>query len=170
MVCFKKVTGTITEGKPSVEKVVAFDTFDENELLKYSASLNQYSEHPLAEAVRTLARDENIALVEPQNFESGLSRGVVMSSSPSRPLRERGRAPSEAELAGIPWLAWLGPGDQDLARNSIVMATAGPGEQICRIGRPATYWFGLVDGLLKMSNEPGAGAPITFTGVPPARG
>jgi len=90
-----------------------------------------------------------------------------MSSSPSRPLRERGRAPSEAELAGIPWLAWLGPGDQDLARNSIVMATAGPGEQICRIGRPATYWFGLVDGLLKMSNEPGAGAPITFTGVPP---
>ncbi|MBT9598355.1 MAG: Crp/Fnr family transcriptional regulator [Vitreoscilla sp.] len=90
-----------------------------------------------------------------------------MSPIPSRPLRERARTPGAAELAGIPWLAWLEPDDQAMARNSIVMASTGPGEQICRIGRPATYWFGLVDGLLKMSNEPGAGAPITFTGVPP---
>ncbi len=84
-----------------------------------------------------------------------------------RPLRERARAPSDAELASIPWLAVLEPEDQRMARASIMLAHAEPGEQICRIGRPATYWFGVLEGLLKMNNEPGAGAPITFTGVPP---
>ena len=44
-------TGTITEGKPSVEKVIATDVIDENTLIQYIASLNQYSEHPLAEAI-----------------------------------------------------------------------------------------------------------------------
>jgi hypothetical protein len=60
----------------------------------------------------------------------------------SRPLRERARAPSEAELAGIPWLAVLEPEDRQRARASIMLASAAPGEQICRVGRPATYWFG----------------------------
>ena len=44
-----------------------------------------------------------------------------------------------------------------------------PGELVCRVGRPVTYWFGVVDGLLKMSNDSlardGSGIPITFTGV-----
>ncbi len=44
-------TGTITEGKPSVEKVIATDSVDEITLLKYITTLNQYSEHPLAEAI-----------------------------------------------------------------------------------------------------------------------
>jgi CRP-like cAMP-binding protein len=41
------------------------------------------------------------------------------------------------------------------------------GELVCRVGRPVTYWFGLVDGLLKMSNTSALGMPITFTGVSP---
>jgi CRP-like cAMP-binding protein len=46
------------------------------------------------------------------------------------------------------------------------VADAAPGEYLCRIGRPATLWFGVVEGLLKMSNDNALGAPITFTGVP----
>jgi CRP-like cAMP-binding protein len=42
-----------------------------------------------------------------------------------------------------------------------------PGELLCRVGRPVTYWFGVIDGLLKMSNDSTVGMPITFTGVPP---
>ena len=40
---------------------------------------------------------------------------------------------------------------------------------MCRVGRPVTYWFGVLDGLLKMSNDgaSGGGMPITFTGLPP---
>jgi Cu+-exporting ATPase len=70
-------TGTITEGKPSVEKVVAFNTFDENELLKYSASLNQYSEHPLAEAVVKYAKLKTIAVVDVKDFEAVAGKGVI---------------------------------------------------------------------------------------------
>ncbi|MFN8283337.1 MAG: heavy metal translocating P-type ATPase [Chitinophagales bacterium] len=70
-------TGTITEGKPSVEKVVAFDTFDENELLKYGASLNQYSEHPLAEAVVKYAKFKTITVVDVKDFEAVAGKGVI---------------------------------------------------------------------------------------------
>lgn len=90
-----------------------------------------------------------------------------MSPAPAPPLRERARSLSAAELAGIPWLAVLEPADRDRATASLMVAHAEPGELICRIGRPATFWFGVIDGLLKMSNEPGVGVPITFTGVPP---
>ncbi len=41
------------------------------------------------------------------------------------------------------------------------------GELLCRVGRPASFWFGVIDGLLKMSNDSPGGIPITFTGIPP---
>ena len=41
------------------------------------------------------------------------------------------------------------------------------GEIVCKIGRPVRFWFGVVDGLLKMSNDSDLGVPITFTGLPP---
>ena len=47
------------------------------------------------------------------------------------------------------------------------VVTVEPGELVCRVGRPVTYWFGVIDGLLKMSNDSALGVPITFTGVPP---
>ena len=84
-----------------------------------------------------------------------------------KPLRERARKPTAPELAGIPWLAVLEPEDRARAEAAIVIATAEPGDFICRIGRPATYWFGVVEGLLKMSNDAAQGPLITFTGVPP---
>jgi CRP/FNR family cyclic AMP-dependent transcriptional regulator len=41
------------------------------------------------------------------------------------------------------------------------------GDYVCRVGRPVTYWFGVVDGLLKMSSDNADGQTMTFTGVPP---
>ena len=38
---------------------------------------------------------------------------------------------------------------------------------MCRVGRPVTYWFGVVEGLLKMSSDDAQGQTMTFTGVPP---
>ena len=38
---------------------------------------------------------------------------------------------------------------------------------MCRAGRPATYWFGVIDGLLKMSSDSAQGQTMTFTGIPP---
>ena len=70
-------TGTITEGKPSVEKVVAFDNYQETDLLQKIASLNQSSEHPLAEAVVHFAKSKNISLQEITNFETIAGKGVI---------------------------------------------------------------------------------------------
>lgn len=69
-------TGTLTEGKPVFEKVIAASGFDENEILTLAASLDQGSEHPLAEAIVRAARDRNLALHKPQFFESGSGIGV----------------------------------------------------------------------------------------------
>jgi len=89
-------------------------------------------------------------------------------NAPDNSLRSRARAPTEEELAGIHWLPLLEPGDQAFARDALLIGTAEPGDTICRYGRAPTYWFGVVEGLLKMSNDPTRGGPlITFTGVPP---
>ncbi|MCL6462524.1 MAG: copper-translocating P-type ATPase [Flavobacterium micromati] len=69
-------TGTITEGKPSVEKVFAIEN-NENELLQNCASLNQYSEHPLAEAVIKFAKLKQISLIEVNDFEAIAGKGVI---------------------------------------------------------------------------------------------
>jgi CRP-like cAMP-binding protein len=83
-------------------------------------------------------------------------------------LRDRARAPTERELDGIPWLRVLEADDRRMATGAIQVATALPGDHLCRFGRPATYWFGLIDGLLKMSNDDySGGAIVTYTGVPP---
>lgn len=74
-------TGTITEGKPSVEKVVSNDPDEENKILKYIASLSKYSEHPLSEAIVRYAKNKNISLEEVDDFESISGKGVIGSIS-----------------------------------------------------------------------------------------
>jgi Cu2+-exporting ATPase len=69
-------TGTLTEGKPSVEKVVALEGTS-NELLQQIASLNQYSEHPLAKAVVNYAKDNNVKLTKVNDFEAVAGMGVI---------------------------------------------------------------------------------------------
>jgi CRP/FNR family transcriptional regulator, cyclic AMP receptor protein len=90
----------------------------------------------------------------------------LLVSSPL-PLRARARAPEAAELAGIAWLANLQDEERARAIADLQVVTVHPGELLCRVGKPATYWFGVIDGLLKMSNDTAQGVPVTFTGVPP---
>ncbi|MDL2290126.1 heavy metal translocating P-type ATPase [Paludibacteraceae bacterium OttesenSCG-928-F17] len=60
-------TGTITEGKPHVTDIIVHKT-DENSLLSISASLEKYSEHPLAEAIIEEAQRKEITIFEVENF------------------------------------------------------------------------------------------------------
>jgi Cu2+-exporting ATPase len=69
-------TGTITEGKPTVEKIYAIDN-NEDFLLQNIASLNQHSEHPLAQAVVNFAKEKNQSLLEVPNFEAVAGKGVL---------------------------------------------------------------------------------------------
>ncbi len=83
------------------------------------------------------------------------------------PLYKRGREPDAAELAGIPWLALLLPAERAQAVAELIVGDALPGDYVCRVGKPVTYWFGVVEGLLKMSSDNAQGMTMTFTGVPP---
>ena len=84
-----------------------------------------------------------------------------------QPIYQRARAPSAAELENIPWLHTLDAGERKVAVADLKVVSIATGELLCRFGRPATYWFGVIEGLLKMSNDTALGVPITFTGVPP---
>src|SRR5688572_29412047 len=63
-------TGTLTEGKPSLVTVAPQPPYDEATLLRLAASLERVSEHPLAEAIATGARDRGISLAPVQQFTS----------------------------------------------------------------------------------------------------
>ena len=69
-------TGTLTEGKPTFERVIAASGFDEAEVLRLAASLDQGSEHPLAHAVVAAALARGITLAKADEFESGTGIGV----------------------------------------------------------------------------------------------
>lgn len=97
------------------------------------------------------------------------SRANAMSNNanaPTAPLRQRARAARADELARVPWWPLLDGTERARVAADIQVADAEPGELLCRIGRPATLWLGVVEGLLKMSNDSAQGAPLTFTGVP----
>ncbi|WP_046758211.1 MULTISPECIES: heavy metal translocating P-type ATPase [Kordia] len=70
-------TGTITEGKPTVETVGVFsDTLNEKELLQYIVSLNTNSEHPLAEATVKYGKEHNAEIIKSENFSAITGKGV----------------------------------------------------------------------------------------------
>ncbi|MGO4911793.1 heavy metal translocating P-type ATPase [Leeuwenhoekiella sp. W20_SRS_FM14] len=70
-------TGTITEGKPSVEAVGSSEGFDENQVLEYIVSLNTLSEHPLAEATVRYAKEQKVTSSKAENFNSVTGKGVT---------------------------------------------------------------------------------------------
>lgn len=70
-------TGTLTEGKPRLVRVVAASGFAEGEVLGLAATLERASEHPLAQAIVSGASDRGVALETVKGFESRTGRGVV---------------------------------------------------------------------------------------------
>ncbi len=70
-------TGTLTEGKPRVTRIVSMAGFQQAEILALAASLERSSEHPLAAAVVAAAKAANATLQEPTEFASVTGKGVT---------------------------------------------------------------------------------------------
>lgn len=70
-------TGTLTEGKPKLINVDAYEDYDEMTVLKLAASLERGSEHPLAEAIVKGANERNVEFTEVEDFESVTGKGVI---------------------------------------------------------------------------------------------
>src|SRR3546814_20196194 len=69
-------TGTLTDGRPAVKEVVAFGGFDADQVLHLAASLDQGSDHPLADAIVAEARRRNFESDRVEDFDSVTGMGV----------------------------------------------------------------------------------------------
>ncbi|MET4081796.1 heavy metal translocating P-type ATPase [Pedobacter sp. UYP30] len=71
-------TGTVTEGKPSVEKIISVDkNYSEDDILEKIISLNKNSEHPLAQATLKYGEEKNIKINAVEDFEAVTGKGVI---------------------------------------------------------------------------------------------
>lgn len=70
-------TGTLTEGRPAVIALHAARGFEEQDVIRLAASLENRSEHPLADAIVRSAHDRSLALSEPISFDSPTGKGVI---------------------------------------------------------------------------------------------
>jgi Cu+-exporting ATPase len=70
-------TGTLTEGKPQIASIESTGELSDNDLLKLAASLEQGSEHPLAEAIVKAAKDRKLELSPASDFQSKTGQGVI---------------------------------------------------------------------------------------------
>ncbi len=70
-------TGTLTEGKPKLIDIISLDHQNKDEILRFAASLEQNSEHPLAHAIVSAATDRNLALLKVKNFNAVTGKGIV---------------------------------------------------------------------------------------------
>jgi Cu+-exporting ATPase len=77
-------TGTLTEGRPAFDRTIAAPGFTDDEVLRFAASLDQGSEHPLADAIVHAARARGLALDKPDSFESDSGIGVRGTLGPRR--------------------------------------------------------------------------------------
>jgi Cu+-exporting ATPase len=69
-------TGTLTKGEPSVTDIVESKGYKREDILRYAASAEKGSEHPLGEAIVDRAREENIPLINPEKFNAIAGRGI----------------------------------------------------------------------------------------------
>ncbi|HLF76670.1 MAG TPA: heavy metal translocating P-type ATPase [Dehalococcoidia bacterium] len=77
-------TGTLTRGEPNVTDIVTFGTYTESEILSLSASAEQGSEHPLAQAIVRGGQHRGLDLLSSEAFESVPGEGVLVSTADKR--------------------------------------------------------------------------------------
>jgi heavy metal translocating P-type ATPase len=95
-------TGTLTEGKPTVVAIVTASGFVENEVLRFAASVERASEHPLAAAIVAAAPLRKIELGRVQGFDSPVGKGVVGVVERCRVVIGNGSFLSELGIATAP--------------------------------------------------------------------
>ncbi|QGS60539.1 heavy metal translocating P-type ATPase [Shewanella algae] len=131
-------TGTITEGKPAVTQVDIFDdAFDERELLRAVASLEQHSGHPLAAALLDAAKAKEVVLSEPQEFDYRQGQGLLgqfegrqWAVGNSKLMDALGIRLTEAHQARLEQGAALGHTQVLVARDNQLLALVGISDPI----------------------------------------
>jgi len=90
-------TGTLTEGKPSLEEVIPLANFSQEEILSYAAAVEVESEHPLSKAIVQAAQKKSLSLPKVQQFFS-VTGGGVQGIVNERKVEVGKRSPQQTEL------------------------------------------------------------------------
>jgi CRP-like cAMP-binding protein len=95
-----------------------------------------------------------------------MATNALPSAKHANAVRSSQSRPAERDdLASVPWLGLIEAEHQARVVADLRVIDVQPGEVLCRVGRAAVWWLGVIDGLLKMSNDSSDGLPITFTGI-----
>ena len=110
-------TGTLTEGKPSVEKIAAEAGFDENDLLQKISSLNKYSEHPLAQAIVNYGKEKKVFFTDVKDFEAIAGKGITGTVDGKRIALGNKKLMEESNSAISPDLEYKVTDEQKLGKT-----------------------------------------------------
>ena len=91
-------TGTLTEGKPAVTAIATAEGFEENDILRLAASVEQASEHPLAAAIVKAAKERELSLARVMGFDSPTGKGAIGMVERKRMVLGNARFLSELKI------------------------------------------------------------------------
>ncbi len=135
-------TGTLTEGKPKLVSIASLDGFQEQDTLRWAASLERASEHPLAEAIVRGAGDRNVSLVKVDNFQSVTGKGVT------------GKVEGhQVALGNLKLLESLGIDAGDLVRRADSLRAEGQTVMLLAIDGRAAGLIGVADPIKETTPE-----------------
>ena len=128
-------TGTLTEGKPAVTAIVPAEGFEESEILRIAASVEQASEHPLAAAIVSAAKQRGLALARVMGFDAPTGKGAIGMVERKRVVLGTAKFLSELKIDAGP----LAAAADDLRKNggtAIFIAINGKAAGVIAIADP----------------------------------
>jgi Cu+-exporting ATPase len=128
-------TGTLTEGKPKVVAVVPAEGFDEASLLRFAASVERASEHPLAAAIVAAAAERRIELAPVMGFDAPAGKGAIGMVERRRVVIGNARFLTELGIATEPLAAQAERLRQDGA-TAIFVAVDGKAAGVVAVADP----------------------------------
>ena len=129
-------TGTLTEGKPRIVDILPVEGFAEDELLRLAASLEQNSEHPLAGAIVSGARERGVSLTEAKAFRSTTGGGVSGSVDGRDVHVGKSDFLRSENIAGLEGLIESAKEPQGKGRTAIFIAIGGKAAGIVTVADP----------------------------------
>ncbi len=118
-------TGTLTEGKPSIMQIVVSSDWHDNELLRFAASVEKNSEHPLALAIVQGAQERNLNIPEVAEFKSVTGGGVTGITEGKKVFVGKPDLMNENKITGAASLQTQAKEAQEQAQTTIFVAIDG---------------------------------------------
>ena len=159
-------TGTLTEGKPTFNTVVAAPGNDDEYVLQLAASLDQGSEHPLAHAIVAEAKSRGISLSKPESFESASGIGVTGVVEGKRVALGN---TALMESLGVAWAGLTGHAESLRAEGASVMYLAKDGALVGILAVSDPIKETTIEALTNLRNDGIAVVMATGDGITTAR-